>query len=203
MKKIIGLLLVLVLLIGTTTMVFAEETELTLEEEIAVLEQTISNLEEYLLTEGLTEEEVESATTDLLGSETLLGVLNTRLEEKVKLEIISSMEAKLLVMEIELVALEAIDTSEFTEDELQSHQEALDALIRKPSVATLTHCIGILVEHFQHEESLMKTSKFGRPNEEFSPFANHVKDHERILDIGFKELGKHQSDQGACETGQA
>ena len=82
-------------------------------------------------------------------------------------------------------------------------EEALDALIRKPSVATLTHCMGILVEHFQHEESLMKASEFGRPNEAFSPFANHVKDHERILDIGFKELGKHQSDQGACETGQA
>jgi len=110
---------------------------------------------------------------------------------------------------------------ESMDDEHEKCEEALDGLIRSPSVATLTHCMSILVEHFQHEESLMKTSGFGRPNEgEFSPFANHVKDHERILDIGFKELGKLSqqgsneqaflsatcsdvSDQGACETGQA
>lgn len=93
---------------------------------------------------------------------------------------------------------------ESMDDEHEKCEEALDGLIRSPSVATLTHCMSILVEHFQHEESLMKTSDFGRPNEgEFSPFANHVKDHERILDIGFKELGKLSQQEVACETGQA
>jgi hemerythrin len=48
----------------------------------------------------------------------------------------------------------------------------------------------VLTEHFQHEESLMKKCGFGKPSEQFSSYANHVKDHERILDIGFNELGK-------------
>lgn len=128
MKKIFGLLLVLVLVMGTTAMVFAEEAELTLEEQITVLEETINGLEEYLLTEELTEEEIEVATNDLLGSETKLEVLNAELEEKVKLGVIASIEAKLLITEDELAVLESVDKSEFTEEELLSHQEALDAL---------------------------------------------------------------------------
>lgn len=136
MKKLLTLLLVLALVMGTTAMVFAEETELplaeetelTLEDQIAALEQTISELEAYLLTEGLTEEELETATSNLLESETELLALNAQLEEKIKLETIASMEAELLELEEALLALEDVDTSAFTEEELLVHEEALEAL---------------------------------------------------------------------------
>lgn len=69
-------------------------------------------------------------------------------------------------------------------------EEALSLLLSKPSIHSLTTVMELLTEHFQHEETLMKQSGFGNPGEEFSPFANHVRDHERILDIGYTELGR-------------
>jgi hypothetical protein len=47
-----------------------------------------------------------------------------------------------------------------------------------------------LTEHFQHKEKLMKLSGFKSPGKSFSPYANHVKDYKRILDIGYFELAK-------------
>lgn len=77
----------------------------------------------------------------------------------------------------------------------QEHEKceaALAILLRKPNVETLTTVMELLTEHFQHEETLMKESGFGNPGEAFSPYANHAKDHERILDCGFVELANHQ-----------
>lgn len=128
MKKLLGLLLVLVLVMGTNAVIFAEEADLTLEEEIAVLEQTIADLEDLLLKEGLTEEEINTATTALLDAEIDLQVLNSELEEKVRLEKIASLEAKLIEIKEELTLLESVDTSEFTEGELQSHNDLKDSL---------------------------------------------------------------------------
>jgi len=69
-------------------------------------------------------------------------------------------------------------------------EEALSLLLRTQSAESLRKALEKLTEHFQHEENLMKSSGFGRPGESFSPYANHVKDHERILDIGYFELAK-------------
>jgi hemerythrin len=69
-------------------------------------------------------------------------------------------------------------------------EEALALLLRTHSAESLRKALEKLTEHFQHEESLMKSSGFGILGESFSPFANHVKDHERILDIGYFELAK-------------
>ena len=69
-------------------------------------------------------------------------------------------------------------------------EEALSLLLRTHTVVSLRKALEKLTEHFQHEESLMKSSGFGSPGESFSPYANHVKDHERILDIGYLELAK-------------
>ena len=70
-------------------------------------------------------------------------------------------------------------------------EETLSLLLSAPNAKTLTNCMEALTEHFQHEEILMEANDFGKPNETFSPYANHCKDHERILDIGFRELSKH------------
>lgn len=63
-------------------------------------------------------------------------------------------------------------------------ESALSLLLAKPNLQSLTKAMEALTEHFQHEEELMKQAGFGKPYEPFSPYANHVKDHERILDIG-------------------
>lgn len=76
------------------------------------------------------------------------------------------------------------------DQEHEQCEEALSLLLRTPSVQSLTNAMEILTEHFQSEESLMKQCGFGSPGESFSPYANHVKDHERILDIGYVELAK-------------
>mmetsp|Transcript_19821 Transcript_19821/g.29250 ORF Transcript_19821/g.29250 Transcript_19821/m.29250 type:complete len:243 (-) Transcript_19821:667-1395(-) len=71
-------------------------------------------------------------------------------------------------------------------------EKALSLLLAMPNSKNLENALIELVEHFQHEEQLMKTHGFGRSNQEddFSPFASHVKDHERILDMGYRELGR-------------
>jgi len=59
-----------------------------------------------------------------------------------------------------------------------------------PTAEALAKVMELLTKHFQHEEVLMKASGFGSPGESFSPYCNHVKDHERILDLGYSELAK-------------
>ena len=70
------------------------------------------------------------------------------------------------------------------DEEHELCEGALSLMLLKPNTQTLTKVMEALTEHFQHEEELMKQAGFGRPGEPFSPYANHVKDHERILDIG-------------------
>eukprot|EP00970_Alexandrium_tamarense_P011910 scaffold2604_cov198-Alexandrium_tamarense.AAC.15 len=74
--------------------------------------------------------------------------------------------------------------------EHQECEEALSILLERLTVPSLVTVMEMLTHHFQQEESLMKASSFGRPGEQFSPFASHVKDHERILDIGCVELSR-------------
>mmetsp|Transcript_28558 Transcript_28558/g.42629 ORF Transcript_28558/g.42629 Transcript_28558/m.42629 type:complete len:248 (+) Transcript_28558:162-905(+) len=76
------------------------------------------------------------------------------------------------------------------DEEHELCEGALSLMLLKPNTQTLTKVMEALTEHFQHEEELMKQAGFGRPGEPFSPYANHVKDHERILDIGYVELAK-------------
>lgn len=70
------------------------------------------------------------------------------------------------------------------DDEHELCEGALSLMLLKPNTQTLTKVMETLTEHFQHEEELMKEAGFGKPGEPFSPYANHAKDHERILDIG-------------------
>ncbi|KAL7522611.1 hypothetical protein ACHAWX_007305 [Stephanocyclus meneghinianus] len=69
-------------------------------------------------------------------------------------------------------------------------EEALSALLRTLDMESLTNVMEMLTEHFQNEESLMRASGFGNPGESISAFSNHVNDHERILDIGYRALAK-------------
>ena len=69
-------------------------------------------------------------------------------------------------------------------------EEALSLLLRTHTVVSLRKALDRLTEHFQHEESLMKSSGFGSPGDSFSPYANHVTDHKRILDIGYFEWAR-------------
>lgn len=70
------------------------------------------------------------------------------------------------------------------DEEHELCEGALALLLVEPTVKSLAKVVEVLTEHFQHEERLMKQSGFGRPGEQFSPYANHAADHERILDIG-------------------
>jgi hypothetical protein len=85
----------------------------------------------------------------------------------------------------------SISTFPSMDKEHEKCEEALSLLLSAPNAKTLTNCMEALTEHFQHEEILMEANDFGKPNEKFSPYTNHCKDHERILDMGFRELGKH------------
>lgn len=80
--------------------------------------------------------------------------------------------------------------NESMDKEHEDCEEALSNFVSQPSVQSLTKVMELLTAHFQHEELLMKSFGFGRPGEDFSPYSNHVKDHERILDIGFVALAK-------------
>ncbi len=83
-----------------------------------------------------------------------------------------------------LVGIKSMD------DEHENCEQALALLLKMPNIETLTKTLEVLTEHFQHEEALMRASGFGSPGESFSPYANHVNDHERILDLGYAELAK-------------
>mmetsp|Transcript_10297 Transcript_10297/g.18581 ORF Transcript_10297/g.18581 Transcript_10297/m.18581 type:complete len:151 (+) Transcript_10297:642-1094(+) len=76
------------------------------------------------------------------------------------------------------------------DQEHEKCEEALSLLLHTPSVQSLTNVMEMLTEHFQSKETLMKHCGCGSPGEPFSPYANHVKDHERILEIGYVELAR-------------
>mmetsp|Transcript_10422 Transcript_10422/g.14631 ORF Transcript_10422/g.14631 Transcript_10422/m.14631 type:complete len:256 (-) Transcript_10422:451-1218(-) len=72
-------------------------------------------------------------------------------------------------------------------------EEALSLLLTSPNTQTLESVLIELTSHFSHEEDLMKKHGFGQPvdsTDPFSPFRSHVKDHERILELGYTELAR-------------
>ena len=77
---------------------------------------------------------------------------------------------------------------------------ALATLLANPTAKSLTKALAELTGHFQHEEKLMRSNNFGNPGKDFSPYANHVKDHERILDLGYSELSKYESRKSSDEA---
>ncbi|KAL3908120.1 MAG: hypothetical protein SGILL_008603, partial [Bacillariaceae sp.] len=76
--------------------------------------------------------------------------------------------------------------------EHESCEKALAKLLSSPNTKTLENALIELTNHFTHEQELMRSHGFGNAhsNDPFSAFASHVKDHERILQIGFDELGR-------------
>jgi hypothetical protein len=94
----------------------------------------------------------------------------------------------------------------------QEHEactEALAALLKTPTTVSLQKVLDSLMEHFHHEEALMKEHGFGGSSSTdgasstFSAFASHAKDHQRILTICRIELERASSCEpaAACETG--
>lgn len=77
------------------------------------------------------------------------------------------------------------------------HEECINALqqlLKRPSVEELEIAIGILKAHFQSEESMMEMHKFGgNINSSFSAIHSHVKDHEKIIQLGVVELKRIQA----------
>lgn len=68
---------------------------------------------------------------------------------------------------------------------------AISELLKTQTVKALRTVLKELGNHFDHEESLMKKYNFGNASEEgneFSAFANHVKDHKRILNLVSNEI---------------
>ena len=95
------------------------------------------------------------------------------------------------------------------DDEHERCEAALALLRQTNSVKALEALMGELIQHFEHEENLMKEHNFGiadDKNTSFSPYTSHCKDHERILDIGFRALARaHGYSKGTpglgdCET---
>lgn len=78
------------------------------------------------------------------------------------------------------------------DSEHEKCERALSLLLAKPNSQTLENALVELTSHFAHEEQLMKTYGFGKADStaSFSPFASHVDDHERILQLGYAELAK-------------
>ena len=96
------------------------------------------------------------------------------------------------------------------DDEHERCEAALALLRQTNSVKALEALMGELIQHFEHEETLMKKHNFGTADDttaSFSPYTSHCKDHERILDIGFRALARaHDYSKGTpsvgdCDTG--
>jgi len=87
------------------------------------------------------------------------------------------------------------------DDEHEDCAVALQALIDKPNISNLQAVVDVLKEHFQHEYDLMKKHGFGGDaNSTFSALYSHHKDHERILDLGRKEIQRLNELDKPCKT---
>uniref|UniRef100_A0A7S4I441 Uncharacterized protein n=1 Tax=Odontella aurita TaxID=265563 RepID=A0A7S4I441_9STRA len=85
-------------------------------------------------------------------------------------------------------------------------EEALSLLQGNLTSKSLENFLVELSAHFTHEEQLMKDHGFGNSSRDsgFSPLVSHVKDHERILDIGYRELERSgKKAQVACSSNKA
>lgn len=134
MKKSIGLIMMLLLVLLSTSMVFAEDTtvdtekivieattetvELTLDEQIALLEAEIEGYNANLLDETLTDEEIANI-------QALLDEAKQSLNPLVKEKAEISLSNELTSLEEQLNTLKNIDTTEMTDEEIA----ALDAEI--------------------------------------------------------------------------
>lgn len=131
MKKIFGILLVVSLLVLSMSFAaFAEETEVTLADEIQALEETIAGYEALLVSEDPVLNDEERALTEALLADAQaqldLLVLAYDAEQEV------SREEEILTLQedlnIALAALEATDTEAYTEEELLAYQAEIDAI---------------------------------------------------------------------------
>mmetsp|Transcript_2407 Transcript_2407/g.4209 ORF Transcript_2407/g.4209 Transcript_2407/m.4209 type:complete len:87 (+) Transcript_2407:1052-1312(+) len=72
------------------------------------------------------------------------------------------------------------------------------------SMSRLLSTLATLEEHFAHDEDLMKSHRIGNSDQDakagngFSPFDSRVKDHARILEIGYDELARVSSYSENC-----
>jgi len=77
------------------------------------------------------------------------------------------------------------------------HEECINSLqqlLKRPSVEELETAIDILKAHFQSEESMMQEHGFGgNINSSFSAIHSHIKDHEKIIELGLVELKRIQA----------
>jgi len=78
---------------------------------------------------------------------------------------------------------------------------ALRSLQDKLSVQTLRAARAELLEHFQHEETMLRVIGFGASGDKssLSAFDGHIKDHNRIVGIADAALSKLDS---ACDTSE-
>ena len=68
-------------------------------------------------------------------------------------------------------------------------ENALSMLQSALNTKALEHLLGILKEHFAHEEELMKSHEVGTSDDRsFSPLTSHARDHTRILELGYGAL---------------
>jgi hemerythrin len=75
------------------------------------------------------------------------------------------------------------------DDEHEACAAALKELFLRRTRAALQRVIQVLEQHFAHEEALMVQHGFGGDGvSEFSALRSHIKDHQRILQIGRDEL---------------
>lgn len=95
---------------------------------------------------------------------------------------------------------------ESMDNEHASCEEALAVLLQTNTIEALEAVMTELVEHFDHEEHLMRTHNFGRAEDSstdaFTPFESHCKDHARILDIGYRALSQADSASITCGAGR-
>jgi hypothetical protein len=134
---------------------------------------------------------VEELLRQQLGQTTSTSICTTITSNKEK----EKKEETTEVVPVPSVGVESMD------NEHASCEEALAVLLQTNSVQALETVMTELLEHFDHEERVMKAHKFGKAEDSsdvFSPFKSHCKDHERILDIGFRALSQANSASSAC-----
>lgn len=106
--------------------------------------------------------------------------------EESKIEIITSIETP------DSVGIDSMD------EEHESCSVAINHLLRvlpKATPVILRKVVDELESHFEHEELLMKKYSKQSQTSSFSALASHINDHRRILDIGREELNRVKLEQ--------
>ena len=82
-------------------------------------------------------------------------------------------------------------------------EQTLSSLLEAPTSKNLERFLVVLKKHFDHEEHLMESYGVGASASVngLSPLDSHKQDHERILEIGYSELGRLSFSQArVCQT---